>query len=302
MAWKIISLSNPCFLSVEKNQLCYKSEDKTCLFSFEDIAVIMIETPRATITSPVLTKCAEFNVAVIDCNEKHLPIGIYTPFNTHSKASEIARVQINTSIPLQKRLWQQIVVSKINNQAEVLQRARKFTPADKLQKMALTVQSGDTNNVEATAAVLYFKSLFGEDFIRREFDGINASLNYGYAIFRSTIIRSMMGKGLIPCIGINHHSVLNNFNLADDLIEPFRPMVDLYVFEMGIKKEDDLTTDTKRNLIALLTHRCSWQKSSWTILNTIDNVIDTFIASIKENNPKLLILPELSKEPLFDKL
>lgn len=302
MAWKIIFLSNPCSLSVEKGQLCYKSEDQTFLFAFEDIAVILIETPRATLTSPVLTKCAEFNIAIVDCNEKHLPIGIYTPFNTHSKASEIARIQINTAIPLQKRLWQQVVISKINNQAEVLQQAGKFTQADKLQKIASTVQSGDPNNTEATAAVLYFKSLFGEDFIRRQFDGINSALNYGYAILRSTIIRSITSKGLVPCIGINHHSVLNNFNLADDLIEPFRPMVDLCVFEMKIKKEDELIPGIKKNLIALLTHRCSWQKSSWTILNTIDNVIDTFIDSIKEKNSKLLILPELSKEPLFEKL
>lgn len=135
---------------------------------------------------------------------------------------------METGKPLQKRLWQQVVIQKIRNQALCLQ-LLELDGHEELLRMCKEVQSGDRTHVEAKAAAYYFRCMYGLGFSRGNDHIINSALNYGYAIIRGMIARSIICYGLEPSIGIFHHSELNNYNLADDMIEPFRPLVDLYV-------------------------------------------------------------------------
>lgn len=238
-------ISTPVKLSTKNEQLVITNEQET-MIPIEDINSIVIDELSIVITGHALQKCTESNVAVFLCNSKHLPSTIALPLNNYHRQLKILQQQTDVSKPIQKKIWQQIIKKKIYNQAMCL-RISNRDGSDKLFKMVDWVMSGDTNNTEAVAAAYYFKALFGDDYTRSDECLINAGLNYGYAIIRGLIARSLVAHGFEPCIGIFHKNQLNNFNLADDLIEPFRPLVDLYVSQnftnydsLGLNREHKL--------------------------------------------------------------
>ena len=207
-----------------------RRNELTVSVPIEEIGVVVLDDARCNITQSVLAKLAESSVAVVVSNSKHLPIGILLPTASHSLVVSVQKEQLGASEPRRKRLWQDIVRSKVLMQSCVL---RHFNQADSgLEAMAKRVLSGDTSNVEATAAQRYWKALFGKEF-RRDREGINSLLNYGYAIIRASIARSIVASGLLPSIGLHHHNRSNAFCLADDVLEPFRPLVDMRVKEIS---------------------------------------------------------------------
>jgi len=185
--------------------------------------------------------------AVFFCDEKHMPCAVLTPFNRHSRALTVLKSQLDAGAPRKKQLWRDIVRAKIKNQAACLRLAGCPEKADVLSELISGVRSGDAGNTEAAAAQYYFPALFGAGFTRGAEDGRNAALNYGYAILRGSIARTLAAYGFLPALGLHHRSELNAFNLADDLIEPFRPLIDLLVFR-EISSEDELTPTVKRGL------------------------------------------------------
>ena len=213
-------------------------------------------------------------IAVYVCDEKHLPNAVLLPMVRHSRHFKILKYQIEAGKPLQKRLWQQIVVQKIRNQALCLAYL-ELDGSEELMKMCKEVQSGDRTHVEAKAAAFYFKSLYGLGFSRGNDHIINAALNYGYAIVRGLIARSIVCYGLEPSIGVFHHSELNNFNLADDMIEPFRPLVDLYVAQnYDIAEIDsDLTPERKRGIFGIINYDMDMKGEKRIISNCIDMLV-----------------------------
>lgn len=156
------------------------------------------------------------------------------------------------------------------------------------------MKSGDKNHAESQAAALYFRVLFGSDFARIQENSINAHLNYGYTVLRSAIARTLVQYGFLPVLGLQHHSELNPFNLADDFIEPFRPIVDLLVYESMLSGclKDDLSSKSKQDLIALLYHQIKLKSRCYTVLAAMDRTIQSFQAALMENS-KSLILPEI---------
>ena len=199
MSWRTLTISNPAKLSLKQRALCIQ-QDEQFRVPLEDIQTVILESPEIRISSALLAAIAEYNILLISCDNKHTPNGVLLSFAQHSRHSLVARRQVNVSKPFKKRLWQQIVRQKIINQAYCLS-GFGVAAAEKLMLIADRVISGDTNNREAYAAKIYFKALFGSDFIRGQDDFINASLNYGYSIVRAFIARAIVGYGFIPAFG-----------------------------------------------------------------------------------------------------
>lgn len=271
MIKKTLCFSNPAYLSLRDAQLVIKLPEvekaanlteefkKTAEVTrpIEDIGVVVLDHKQITITQGALEALLENNCAVITCDSSHLPVGLLLPLVGNTTQNERFRDQLDASQPLRKQLWQQTIQQKIRNQAAVL---RKCSDAETkcMQVWANDVRSGDPDNYEARAAVYYWKSLFGHipGFIRdREGIAPNNLLNYGYAILRAVVARSLVASGLLPTLGIHHHNRYNAYCLADDIMEPYRPYVDRLVFEItehyGVDIE--LSKDIKAELLSIPT-------------------------------------------------
>ncbi len=233
MIKRIVEVSNPSYLHLKNKQLLIEqNHQQVAKIPIEDIGVLILENNAISLTQPLIIECQKNNTAIIFCDEKHLPYSTILPLaegnNLHQK---ILKQQINITEPVRKRLWKQIIQQKIQNQANTLKRFDK--PSARLEKLASQVKSGDTTNLEGLAAQYYWKSLFGQHFIRdQNADGINAILNYGYAIIRAIIARNIVASGLHPAIGLFHHNQYNGLCLADDLMEPLRPWVDAITYQL----------------------------------------------------------------------
>ncbi len=254
MIKKTLCFSNPCYLSlrnaqlvlhlpeIENNQTLPKTIKKEAehTIPIEDIGVVILDHQRITITSGVLEALLENNCAVITCNQKSMPIGLLLPLCGNTTQNERFRAQLDASIPLRKQLWQQTVKQKILNQEYVL-RTNTNKETSCMRIWANDVRSGDPDNLEARTAAYYWKNLFKNypHFVRdREGTPPNNLLNYGYAILRAVIARSLVGSGLLPTLGIHHHNRYNAYCLADDIMEPYRPYVDQLVLDIIQQKEN----------------------------------------------------------------
>jgi CRISPR-associated protein Cas1 len=258
MIKRTLFFGNPAYLSTKNEQIVISYPDKeqeTKTVAIEDIGVIVLENQQITITNGLLEKLTHNNVALINCDQQHLPIGLLMPLNGHTEQSERFRNQINASAPLKKNLWQQTISSKIMNQAGLLK--EKGIPMRKMELWAKEVTSGDALNHEARAAVYYWQNLITvEDFTRGQ-KGIppNNLLNYGYAILRAITARTIVSSGMLPTLGIFHRNKYNAYCLADDIMEPYRPYVDLIVSHI-METEDsyeELTIDIKKQLLSIAT-------------------------------------------------
>lgn len=271
MIKKTLCFSNPAYLSLKDAQLVIKlpeivnakglpeiiKKQGELTRPVEDIGVVVLDHRQITITSGALEALLENNCAVITCDFRSMPVGLMLPLTGNTTQNERFRDQINASVPLRKQLWQQTIQCKIRNQAKVLSLCTEVE--DKcMQVWANEVRSGDPDNLEARAAVYYWKSLFGDiDGFIRDRDGIppNNLLNYGYAILRAVVARSLVASGLLPTLGIHHHNRYNAYCLADDIMEPYRPYVDQLVYTIVEQYGDDveISKDIKSELLAIPT-------------------------------------------------
>ncbi len=258
MIKRTLFFGNPAYLSTKNEQIVISYPDKeqeTKTVAIEDIGVIVLENQQITITNGLLEKLINNNVALINCNQFHLPIGLLMPLNGHTEQSERFKNQINASIPLKKNLWQQTISAKIMNQAGLLK--EKGIPVRKMELWAKEVTSGDALNHESRAAVYYWQNLISIDNFTRGQKGIapNNLLNYGYAILRAITARAIVSSGMLPTLGIFHRNKYNAYCLADDIMEPYRPYVDLIVCHI-METEDsyeELTIDIKKQLLNIAT-------------------------------------------------
>lgn len=267
MIKKTLCFSNPIYLSLRNAQLVLhlpevesndtlpetmkKEAERT--IPIEDIGVVILDHRRITITSGVLEALLENNCAVITCDQKSMPVGLLLPLCGNTTQNERFRTQLDVSLPLRKQLWQQTVKQKILNQEYVL-RTNTDKETNCMRVWANDVRSGDPDNLEARAAAYYWKNLFKDypDFVRdRGGTPPNNLLNYGYAILRAVIARSLVGSGLLPTLGIHHHNRYNAYCLADDIMEPYRPYVDELVLDL-IRQNEDISEINKRLKMQLL--------------------------------------------------
>lgn len=299
MAWRVIAIENPAKLSLKNNKLIIKQDDEV-LLPLEDIDSLIIDNQQITITARILSAMANFGINVLICDDKHLPSTIILPHGQASRGSKNARQQLNIGEALRKQLWRKNIIWKIKNQATVLYKNGFTEESGKLEKLAATVRSGDVGNNEATAARLYFDILLG-DATRRLPMWYNSALNYGYAIVRGSLARAIAARGLITEIGINHHSELNQYNLVDDLIESFRPLVDDYVVEkvaplhIGDEYDSSLSREDKHNIIDIMNQYGIIIGRRYTIKHLTDMVVESFIDAILKDDAKTWTLPSVEK-------
>ncbi len=253
MSWRSVVIANPAALTLEDRALTIAQGGNTARVMLEDLSVLVLDHPQISLTAPLLSACAEAQVAVLTVNASHLPNGVLLPYLPHSRALKVMTAQLALPQPARKRLWQRIVQFKIRNQAAVLARARRNDDARHLRRLAGEVRSGDPGNHEAQAAQVYFRGLVNPHFQRDQARFYNAALNYGYAVVRAAIARTLSSYGFLPAFGLFHHSEQNAFNLADDLIEPYRPLVDAAVLAHYPEEPDrDLIPSDKGRIVALL--------------------------------------------------
>lgn len=268
MIKKTLYFGNPTYLSLRSEQLIIKlpevekgdlpdsfKQEATRTIPIEDIGVVVLDHKQITLTQGVIEKLLENNCALITCGSNRMPVGLMLPLCGNTTQNERFRSQLNISLPLQKQLWQQTVQYKIRNQASVLGGMRG-TIVRNMQAWVKEVKSGDPDNLEARAAAYYWRNLFPEmpDFTRdRGGCPPNNLLNYGYAILRAVVARSLVISGLLPTLGIHHHNRYNAYCLADDIMEPYRPYVDELVVKIVDSGVDcsELTKEIKSQLLTI---------------------------------------------------
>lgn len=291
MSWRSLIISRPSKLSLENNQLLIKQEEIWNV-PLEDISVIVLETHQVVITAGLLSKLCDNNTVLITCNQKHIPNGYLLPYYQHSRQTKITNEQIAITEPFKKRCWQTIIKQKVKNQAYVLRCTGNWKFEEKILNLEKKVDSGDTKNYEAQIAKIYFEQLFAKGF-NRNYDNIfNACLDYGYSIIRGAIARTLVQYGYMPCLGIHHRSELNNYNLADDFIEPFRPIVDLYVIQ-HVHKDDEFTTNLRKELVDLLNYDVIIDGKQHSVLNAINVMVSSFTTCVQTKDYQKLLVPRL---------
>lgn len=295
MAWRGLHLSKPSRLSLADGQVVVAQDDGEVRLPLEDIAWIVLDTPQTTLTAMLLSACMAAGIALIVTDETHTPSGVALPFHRHFRQGEIARRQIAMGAPLKKRLWQAIVKRKVENQAAALETVGR-EGATTLREMARHVASGDSGNVEARAARYYWGQMFAE--FRRE-DGAdrrNKLLNYGYAVVRAGVARALVASGLLPAFGLMHASATNAFNLADDLVEPFRPFVDVLAWRTvgeGRPSDGDLSLDDRRAMAGALLGEAKVGAETVTMIVASEKAAESLVRAIENTAPDVLELPAL---------
>lgn len=300
MAWRGVHICNPAGLSLRQSQLVVEQNGDEVVMPIEDIAYLILDTRQTTFTGSLLAAMLKEGIAILQSDEKHIPCGIAFPFHAHWKQGGIAHLQAAQTLPFKKRAWQTIIKRKILNQAAVLSVVKSdkaHSQCAALTAMAGKVKSGDPDNTEARAARAYWGALF-KDFRRANFDDRrNAALNYGYAVIRACLARSIAAAGLIPAFGLHHDSVTNAFNLADDLIEPFRPFVDYMVLKwvgIGIPTDQDLTREDRQAMAQAPFETALFNDETINLLLAAERTAHSLIAAMRAKDASLLALPEFT--------
>ena len=288
MGWQNLVISNPSKLSL-KNKRVSIEQEQTFEVPIEDVSAIILETRQATITSALLSGIADNNIVLFTCDERHLPNGVFIPLNGHCRELQKLREQMELTEPFRKRCWQKIIKQKIRNQALCL----KFHKKDVFQELndlSGKVDSGDSGYIEGIAAKKYFESLFGKGFCRREPSPINGALDYAYSIIRGIIARELVVHGYEPALGIHHSNELNRFNLADDFIEPFRPLVDMWVYN---NIHNEFGSEQKKEILKIIQLDLKIKGIKQILPNAVKISIESFSEAGSEKDFNKLELPEL---------
>lgn len=295
MAWRVIGISNPARLSVKDNQLVI-AQDQSVNLPIEDIDALILDSYGVTLTANLVTELSSSGTTVVICDEKHLPSSVIMPYSQHSRQAKVSRQQLAMGQALRKQLWRKIVIQKIINQADVLEQFNYN--AEPLRKIAREVRSGDIDNRESLAARIYFADLL-DDATRRKPSWYNAALNYGYAMVRSHIARHIAARGLIVSQGIFHRSELNSFNLADDIIEPYRAIVDQYILlkvaPLHIGDTDvSLSKEDRQQIVDILNFSAIIDNKKYTVKHAIERTVESFVQAIEADSTTPLILPQIN--------
>jgi CRISPR-associated protein Cas1 len=264
----------------------------------DDVGVLMISAFGATCTKEALVSLAERGAVTILCGSKGTPSALVLPVNANYESALRIRVQAQASQPLKKRLWQAVVTAKLKNQSEVLKFFGKQEKANQIGIYARQVQSGDPQNREASGARIYWKTLFGDDFSRNP-DGNwpNSLLNYGYALLRAFAARSICAAGLNPIFGIHHENSTNPFPLADDIMEPYRPLVDYFTKKVLAENITELNATAKQMISAFLWADLYFEGATTPLYVAIERLAFSLVNSFKLKKPQIEIAElRLSKD------
>lgn len=298
MAWKGLHLSRPAYLHTERGSLSIEFRDGLEPGAFrlplEDLAWLVIDSPQVLLNSHLLSRCSDAGVMILGVDDKHMPCWTSLPWTRFHRQGEVMQLQLQASQPRKKRLWQEIVRRKLLAQAAALETLGRRKAAH-LRTFAAAVRSGDPDNIEARAAQLYFRNLLPDrQFTRHAEDLPNHMLDYGYAVIRAAIARNLCATGFIPQLGLFHSGLANAYNLADDLIEPYRPFVDaLAVRTLGERSSDDpFVVGDRRELVSLLDRDVIVAGETVTLFHAISLTVASLKNAMRDGDPALLAFPE----------
>ena len=257
----------------------------------EDMGALILSNPAITISSSLISSCQQNNCIIVFCDSKHLPVSVLLPLSGNSLHSKVLNIQTSAKKPTKKRLWQKIVVAKIESQAKALLSCGKNSSV--IESMKSRVKSGDPDNVESQASRAYWPLMFGADFRRdQKAEGANSLLNYGYALLRASVARALCGTGLHPALGIHHHNQYNPMCLADDLMEPFRPIVDRRVYRLWEEKMVDIDKKTKSFLLSCLAEPLIFRDRKLPFMVALQHTATSLKKALLEG-PEHLEIPSL---------
>jgi len=300
MIKRTLYFGNPAYLKTSNEQLVIELPDtgETKTSPIEDIGLIILDHTQITITQALLAKLLANNTAVITCNHTHHPAGLFFNLDGHSLQSQKFKAQTEATLPLKKQLWQQTVIAKIENQAALLQLERQDNKM--LLNYVKDVKSGDSENHEARAAAYYWKRIFPEFLeFKRDRDGAppNNLLNYGYAILRAIVARSLTASGLLPTLGIHHRNQYNAYCLADDIMEPYRPFIDKLVCQIirSNGKYLEMTPVMKKTLLEIPVMDVYLEGQKSPLMNAVQRTTAS-LAKCYEGYARKILYPGLIKE------
>ena len=285
--------SEPAHVSIELDQLVLERDGQQLgRIPCEDLGLLMVDHQGASYSHAALAALMRCDATVVVCGRDHLPAGILLPLSDHNQVVWRIRDQVNISKPLRKQLWKQLVQAKIVAQAENL--TDGSAPRAKLRALAADVRSGDPANVEARAARVYWSAWLGGHPFRRDPDGDppNHFLNYGYAVLRASLARALVAAGLLPALGLQHHNRSNAFCLADDLIEPLRPMVDAAARDLHEQGRCELDRTAKAVMLDLLTARATAGDQTGPLMVGLHRMVASLVRSF-ESGQAVLEIPVL---------
>lgn len=287
MSKSIIMIQNEMKLKLELDNIAIYCEKEKATYPIGNLESIILDNMNSSISGRLLSKLGESNVTIIATDKKHLPIGIFIPYSKHCRSTKILQSQISF-LENSKELWTNIIKTKIENQAktiEILDLDLKIR--DDLLKLRDDVKDGDITNRESFAAKIYFNELMQCSFSRGNDEIVlNGALNYAYAIVRSTIAKIGIAYGLNMQLGIHHKNEYNEFNLADDLIEPFRPIVDLYTYKL-MEGEEFFSSSHRKDLVTLLYKKILYGGRNIDIEKAIDEYLCAYSTLIRGINDKI---------------
>lgn len=264
--------------------------DSKVYIPLTDINMVVLEGNRTTITTKLLTRFSENNISLVICDDKYLPAGIYLPYGQYHHMAKRVITQATWTNEQKGKIWKSVISQKINNQIEFAR--LQGTDQERLEMMedlASGIVDGDKTNREGHIAKVYFDSLYGKSFTRDLEVLENYAMNFGYAIVRSCMARIVVGNGLVTMLGIFHKNEFNSFNLADDLMEPFRPLMDYWINHVVIDNEDYLSYESRLNIIEFMNQKIVINNKKMTIDNAMQEFVKSFINSIENDNSDLLL-------------
>ena len=295
MPFRTVTIDSAAEVHVRSGQLTVQREcdDKPLSIDLDDVACIVLSNLDITLSTGALNMISEHGITILGCGRNYMPTSITLPFARNSRYSEIVDAQLSMSPPLQKQLWKQLVQQKIRNQSEVL-RLLGRPECSQIRRLSEQVRSGDPDNREAVAARQYFP-LLKPGYSRAEVSPTTSILNYGYAVVRSTLARAIVAHGFISSVGLHHENGRNEFNLVDDLIEPFRPMVDLQMTAIDLESEDSesLSRTARKETTGVLRNACMMEGRKTSCLIAIEHVVTSFKNAVERGSAAKLVLPEL---------
>jgi len=293
MGWRILYVDEGEYLSLYIDNIKIKNRkaDKEIIIPINDLHTLILDNYKSVLSVQLMNALSKKNVNVVLCGVDHVPQTLIIPHKGNRQAPMMLRRQMRWDNRVKNLIQKEIVTAKIDNQIELLVHLEKDGDAIfKLKSYQKTVEEGDVTNREGLAAKVYFRALFGHDFKRFDEDALNAGLNYGYSILRSQISKTLIAKGLHPALGFFHNGPNNHFNLSDDFIEPFRPLIDHCVHthlvgEKLFKKEHKLT------LIKETTKKILYKNVRQTLFNAVNQYVDAVVNFAESGDLKKLDHP-----------
>lgn len=296
MGYRNIYIRNAKHLSYRHCSLIIEKDNETIEISLEDIATILLEDHKTTITASLISELSKNYIVLITCDKRYLPCSLIIPMNMYYRELKVFNQQLETKKTVISQLWSLIISAKINNQISALEICKcNEERIDILKELRKDIKSGDKTNREAVAAKIFFNTMYGSTFTRNHNseDELNMALNYGYSIMAANMTRILTMYGFHTMIGLHHDSKTNSFNLSYDFVEPFRAIVDIFVYQHKDELFIPLSKDIRYGLINLMQETVVINNKNYSIQNAMEEVVLSFKKCLDKQDSSFLILPSI---------